>query len=105
MTAPTRLTHQTKRILEFLLTEPDTERYGLEISEALDLGLGTVYPVLARLERSAWVSSRWEDLTERGTEGRPRRRYYRLNPDNAETVRAALAATTRPSPGHCAAVA
>jgi PadR family transcriptional regulator len=34
-----------------------------------------VHPILARLERAGWLSSRWEAVNPH-REGRPRRRYY-----------------------------
>jgi PadR family transcriptional regulator, regulatory protein PadR len=54
----------------------ERERYGYELVSALDGVLrseGTVYPLLARLRRDGWVTSRW------GESGSgPPRRYYRL---------------------------
>ncbi len=40
----------------------------------LDLGEGTVYPALHRLERAGWLASAWS------TEDGRRRRTYRLTP-------------------------
>lgn len=78
-------------VLRLLLEEPDRERYGLDIAAELGLGMGTVYPLLARLEQTDWVTSRWEeDGAHLGGAGRPRRRYYRINPANREAVEDAL---------------
>ena len=69
-----RMTRATCEVLRVLLhTE---ECYGLEVIQRTQLASGTVYPILARLERQGCVRSRWEgDETDaRG----PRRRFYRL---------------------------
>ncbi len=55
------------------------ERYGYEITQALNqgdgLGLseGTIYPLLTRLQREEMVSSRWQE-----SRAGPPRKYYRL---------------------------
>ena len=51
--------------------------YGLRLSKDAGIASGTVYPMLARLESSGWLESRWEDPGPE-SEGRPRRRLYRL---------------------------
>lgn len=83
MTLPTQL------VLRALLAEPTHEFYGLQICEASGLASGTIHPILARLERIAWLESRWEDI-DPVKEGRPRRRYYRLTEDGAESARVAI---------------
>lgn len=85
-----RMTLPTQLVLQVLLDEPDKEMYGLEISNAAGLASGTIHPILARLESAGWLTSRWEDA-DPTTEGRPRRRYYRLNPNSVSVVKAALA--------------
>ena len=90
MTIPTQL------VLETLLADPRTERYGLEIGEAAGLRSGTVHPILARLEGYGWLSSRWEDI-DASAEGRPARRYYLLTADGVQAARAALARAHRPA--------
>ena len=39
---------------------------------------GTLYKALTRLERQGYLASRWEDPLAAATEGRPRRKFYRL---------------------------
>jgi DNA-binding PadR family transcriptional regulator len=90
------MTLQTQLVLRALLDEPSKERYGLELCDPVGLPSGTVYPILARLERVGWVESRWEDPAVHEAAGRPRRRFYRLSPDGAEQARAALARAYRP---------
>ena len=60
------------------------------------LPAGTIYPIIARLERYGWLESRWEDPTKHEAERRPRRRYYRFTSDGAEQARLALAPARRP---------
>jgi PadR family transcriptional regulator, regulatory protein PadR len=53
-------------------------RFGLDIMRQTGLPSGTVYPTLARAERSGLVRSRWEDRETADREARPRRRHYQL---------------------------
>lgn len=98
MLAPQRITVSTQRVLEALLAEPGSDRYGAEIGQLADLASGTVHPILARLESYGWLESRWEDIDPRSA-GRPARRYYRLTDDGAVAARRLLALRTRRSAG------
>ena len=95
MKYPLRLTGPVERVLSVLLTEPGRPRYGLDISKHADLETGTLYPIMARLERVRWVESSWEDPDLSITDGRPRRRYYQLTRDGAEQAERALAEIAR----------
>jgi DNA-binding PadR family transcriptional regulator len=89
-----RMTIPTQLVLRVLLEKPTDELYGLQICETAGLPTGTIHPILARLEKEyGWLTSRWEDINPQ-TEGRPRRRYYRLTEDGAERARIALAQAT-----------
>ncbi|MFB9622837.1 PadR family transcriptional regulator [Nonomuraea helvata] len=90
-----RMTMPTQAVLRALLHDPGRDRYGLEVCELAELPSGTVYPILARLEQVGWVESRWEDPETHVTEGRPRRRYYRITADGAEQARDAVARAYR----------
>ena len=90
-----RMTIPTQRVLRAMLEDVNAERYGIEIADLAELATGTVHPILARLERVGWLSSRWEDVDPR-TEGRAARRYYRLTASGAEQARDALARAYRP---------
>jgi PadR family transcriptional regulator, regulatory protein PadR len=65
------------------------ERYGSELTselEAAGVGAikgGTLYPMLARLERDGWVAIRWAEPTSG-----PARKYYRLTPEGRDQFRA-----------------
>lgn len=48
---------------------------GFALCEALDIGPGTIYPSLARLERDGFIESCWAEEPE------PRRRLYRRKAD------------------------
>jgi DNA-binding PadR family transcriptional regulator len=84
-----RMTLPTQLVLRVLMTDPSKELYGLQICGEAGLPSGTIHPILARLERAGWLSSRWEKV-DTHEEGRPRRRYYRINPAALGLVQAAL---------------
>lgn len=90
MVADPRMTLPTQLVLRALLEDPQRERYGLEICAAAGLPSGTIHPILARLEKVGWLLSSWEQVDPK-EQGRPRRRYYRLNPNNIAAVKSALA--------------
>ncbi len=85
-------TPQTQAVLAALLRDVTEPHYGLEIARAAGLASGTLYPILARLERQKWVESEWERIDE-SAEGRRRRRYYRLTGEGARLARNEMAAT------------
>jgi len=84
-----RLTAATVAVLRALLAEPTKEMYGLEVCAAAALPNGTVHPILARLEKLEWLTSQFEQVDAR-TEGRPRRRYYKLSERGAMRAQAAV---------------
>ncbi|TDD28511.1 PadR family transcriptional regulator [Actinomadura sp. KC06] len=88
------MTVQTQMVLRQALLEPGREWYGLEMVQATELPTGTVYPIITRLEQAGWITSRWEEPREQREAdalGRPRRRYYQLTQEGAESARLALA--------------
>jgi PadR family transcriptional regulator PadR len=84
-----RMTMQTQTVLRAFLAAPGTELYGLEIAAHTGLLPGTTYPILVRLERAEWVTSRWETIDPHD-EQRPRRRYYKLTPRGTELAKQEL---------------
>lgn len=84
-----RMTLPTLLVLHALMEDPARELYGLEICAAAGLPSGTIHPILARLEKAGWLRSRWEE-TDPSEQGRPRRRYYGLDPNSIAMVQAAL---------------
>jgi PadR family transcriptional regulator PadR len=85
-----RMTGPTRGVLEIFLSEPLTDRYGLELGSALGLPSGTIHPILARLEGVGWLASGWEDV-DPSVAGRPARRYYRLTSQGQAAAAQALA--------------
>ena len=61
-------------------------RHGFDIMDATGLPSGTVYPILARLERDGYVRSRWEAQTTASREKRPPRRYYEVTAPGAKAL-------------------
>ena len=68
---------ETLRVLDVFLQAPNIPQYGLELAEAAGLPRGSIYPMLARLEKGGWLESFWEDIDPM-KEGRRARRYYKL---------------------------
>jgi DNA-binding PadR family transcriptional regulator len=86
-----RMTTALAKVVAAFLTDPDADRYGLDLMRDTSLASGTLYPMLMRLERAGWVRAEWEDI-DPVVEGRPSRRYYRLTPDGVIAARRELAA-------------
>ena len=84
-----RLTKPTARVLTLLLEAEGGQAYGLEIAKGAQVGPGTLYPMLTRLESVGWVDSSWEDI-DPADEGRPARRYYTLTAQGRLDARAIL---------------
>ncbi|GAB1691997.1 PadR family transcriptional regulator [Krasilnikovia sp. M28-CT-15] len=87
--AELRMTTPRLLVLQALLNDLDTERYGLELAKEAGLEPGTIYPILVAFENVGWLTSRAEEIDVHA-EGRPRRRYYRLTAAGADAARAAL---------------
>jgi DNA-binding PadR family transcriptional regulator len=79
-------------VLGFLVEQHGTGGvFGLEIIKATDFRGGTVYPILAELEKLGWVVGEWEDAELAAEQRRPRRRYYRLTGEGLVEAREYLA--------------
>lgn len=87
-----RLTLQTQAILATLLSDAARPHYGLEMAQAAGLASGTIYPILARLERAGWVLSTLEDIDPKAA-GRRARRYYTLTAEGEQIARVEIADT------------
>lgn len=85
-----KVTTTVARVLRIFLEDPATPRYGLELMRETGLPSGSLYPVLARLERIGWVRSQREQI-DPVAEGRPQRRYYELTADGLSSARYELA--------------
>lgn len=108
MPGEVQMTVPVLKVLRAFVDAPHEQHYGLEVMRSAGLKSGTLYPVLARLERASWIIGRWE---EPGA-GRPPRRYYVLTEDGLAMARHALAdayrdlaptqqgGSVRPATGH-----
>src|SRR6476661_1987823 len=88
--SPPRMTQTTQAVLRTMLDAPGQDLYVLGICAPTALPSGTVHPILARFEALGWLDSSWEQVDPR-EQGRPRRRYYRLNDKGIGLARDALA--------------
>ncbi len=69
-----RMTAATADVLEALYSADDPV-WGLKIVKQTGRPAGSIYPILGRLERAGWATSRWDDDADRAG---PRRRLYQL---------------------------
>jgi PadR family transcriptional regulator, regulatory protein PadR len=102
LTSMPHLSVQTQAILAALLQDISRPRYGLEMAKEAGLPSGTIYPILARLEREGWVESEPEDI-DASVAGRRPRRYYHLTRSGASVASAEIKSTVqrlRPRPLH-----
>ena len=101
------MTGALERVLGAFLADPAAPRYGYDLMKAARLPSGTLYPLLARLERESLVASAWETPQQ---EGQRPRKYYQLTGEGVRTARLGLAhasarrqrapaRTGRPAPG------
>ena len=82
-------THWLRGILDLcvLAALSNEERYGYELAQYLEeSGLGkikggTLYPLLARLEKAGQVTTHWRE----GSQG-PSRKYYALTPSGIDSL-------------------
>ncbi|GGN29097.1 hypothetical protein GCM10011609_85890 [Lentzea pudingi] len=95
MTARLRTTVHVQAVLRLLLSDPDVERYGLEIAESAGMMPGTAYSILARLVSLGWVEDWWEEIDPNAAR-RPKRRFYKVTETGRTAARAALARARQP---------
>ena len=91
-----RVTPATMAVLAVLVSTGE-DLHGFAIAQQARRPTGSVYPILDRLGRAGWLASYWE--TEHPQEGRPRRRFYRLESDGLQAARALLAERRAVNPG------
>ena len=82
------MTGPLERVLGAFLADPAAPRYGYDLMKAAHLPSGTLYPLLARLERERLVTSAWETPQE---EGQRPRKYYQLTGEGIRIARLELA--------------
>lgn len=84
------MTRRTCQVLRLVLADPDVEFTALQVCDAIGARSGTLYPLLARLEKQGWIVSRWEER-EPDDLHRVRRRYHSIAPDRGAEARALVA--------------
>ncbi|WP_067652898.1 PadR family transcriptional regulator [Nocardia harenae] len=72
-----RITETTAVVLRTFLDNPKEPHYGFEIMRAAGISSGSLYPILARLEKAGWIDGHLEDIDPK-VEGRRARRYYTM---------------------------
>jgi PadR family transcriptional regulator, regulatory protein PadR len=90
------VTGKSLEILLFLAARQRDEFSGNDISRALGISSGTLYPLLIKLKDAGMVDDRWEN-DDPADLGRPRRRYYRIQ---ALGIRATEEKLRRLDPGY-----
>jgi hypothetical protein len=68
--------------------------YGVRLLQRTEFPSGTIYPILARLERAGWITGQQEASEDASRQGRPARRLHCLTADGAVVGRFALAELT-----------
>jgi PadR family transcriptional regulator PadR len=84
-----RITTTVARVLRRFLENPSEPSYGFDLMRTTGLASGTLYVILARLERADWLTSE-QEVIDPAALGRPRRRLYRLTSDGAESAHLGL---------------
>lgn len=85
------MTAGVARVVRIFLDDPGTAMYGFDLMQRTRFPSGTIYPILARLERAGWITGEQEAAEEASRQGRPARRMYRLTGDGAVAAHLALA--------------
>jgi PadR family transcriptional regulator PadR len=85
------MTAGVARVVRIFLDDPGTAMYGFDLMQRTRFPSGTIYPILARLERAGWIIGEQEAPDQASLQGRPARRLYRLTADGAVAARLALA--------------
>jgi PadR family transcriptional regulator PadR len=90
MTRRREPSRQALRVLNVVAETSVTGATGADVHRATGLPSGTIYPVLARLERDGLLKSWWEEV-DPSEAGRPRKRFYRATALGLQTLRDAVA--------------
>ncbi|HZN74495.1 MAG TPA: helix-turn-helix transcriptional regulator [Micromonosporaceae bacterium] len=96
MTRLRRPSAQTVAVVHALADQPSAWRYGYELCRQLDLGPGSLYPILVRLADRGLVETAWE--TDNSAGRLPRHRYRLTGSGQALATEYATAALTRSEP-------
>jgi PadR family transcriptional regulator PadR len=96
------ITPKMATILKVFLEDPDQPRYGFELMKLTGTASGSLYPMLAKLERAGWLTRGRENIDPRAA-GRPARTHYTITGAAVSAGRIQLAALSEqfrpPVPG------
>jgi hypothetical protein len=67
-----RMTAGVARVARIFLDDPDTAMYGFDLMQRTRFPSGTIYPILARLERAGWITGQQEAPDKASRQGHPR---------------------------------
>ena len=85
------ITPKMAMVLKVFLEDPVQPRYGFELMKLTGMASGSLYPMLARLERAGWLSRGKEAIDPRAA-GRPARTNYVITGAAVTAARVQLAA-------------
>jgi PadR family transcriptional regulator len=85
------ITPKMARVLKIFLEEPDQPRYGFELMKLTGMASGSLYPMLAKLERAGWLTRGKENIDPH-VAGRPPRMHYKITGAAIPAARIQLAA-------------
>ncbi|WP_084434690.1 PadR family transcriptional regulator [Kibdelosporangium aridum] len=89
MPSSPKVTRSMEDVLYVFMDDPARSYYGYKLCESAGVSPGRLYPLLARLEATGWLTSGWEsNEADQGIE--PRRRYYRITSSGMEGAAKAL---------------
>lgn len=72
-----RLSHPALLLLKACADRAPERLHGYQLMQLTGVSSGTMYPILLRFEKEGLLASAWEEI-DPITEGRPRRRLYRI---------------------------
>jgi PadR family transcriptional regulator, regulatory protein PadR len=83
------ISKQAASLLEIFLADPTTSVHGFDLLKATGIQSSTLYPALRQLaEERRLLIAEWEERNP--IDGLPRRRFYRLDPSQADRARELL---------------
>jgi PadR family transcriptional regulator, regulatory protein PadR len=85
------ITPKMATVLKVFLEDPNQPRYGFELMKLTGMASGSLYPMLARLERAGWLTRGREDIDPHAA-GRPARTHYMITGAAVGAARLQLAA-------------
>src|SRR5215472_8693751 len=85
-----QITPAVAKVLRPFLEDPQARRYGFDLMQRTNMASGSLYPILARLERAGWLIRETDDI-DPTREGRPARKYYKISAEGERLARRSLA--------------